>query len=120
MGTGPAVGPGHDLALTELVDGDSVRFVVGFGSDRGAELIDAVETRRANDVEIEAARAAVEAAEAVITRTLDAEGVRDLLYQNLESDAWDSIADRCLNCGNCTLVCPTCFCTIPRTSPTSG
>ncbi len=111
MGTGPAVGPGHDLALTELVDGDSVRFVVGFGSDRGAELIDAVEKRRANDVEIEAARAAVEAAEAVITRTLDAEGVRDLLYQNLESDAWDSIADRCLTCANCTLACPTCFCT---------
>jgi ferredoxin len=111
MGTGPGAGPGHDLALTELLEGGSVRFVVDIGSERGAGLIDAVQKRRATDVEIQAARAVVEAAEAVITRTLDAEGVRDVLYQNLESTRWDNIADRCLSCANCTLACPTCFCT---------
>ena len=29
----------------------------------------------------------------------------------LEHPRWDEVADRCLTCGNCTMVCPTCFCT---------
>ena len=37
--------------------------------------------------------------------------IRDLLARNLENDRWDEVASRCLTCGNCTLVCPTCFCT---------
>jgi ferredoxin len=41
----------------------------------------------------------------------DAEGVHDLLLRNLDSPVWDDVAERCLTCGNCTLVCPTCFCT---------
>jgi len=30
--------------------------------------------------------------------------------KELDNDAWHDIAARCLSCGNCTLVCPTCFC----------
>ena len=37
--------------------------------------------------------------------------MRDLLARNLEHPRWDEVAERCLTCGNCTLVCPTCFCT---------
>jgi Fe-S oxidoreductase len=37
--------------------------------------------------------------------------VRDLLMNNLEHKRWDDVAARCLSCGNCTSVCPTCFCT---------
>jgi ferredoxin len=44
-------------------------------------------------------------------RELDTEGLRDLLYRNLEHPRWDEVAERCLTCGNCTMVCPTCFCT---------
>jgi Fe-S-cluster-containing hydrogenase component 2 len=29
---------------------------------------------------------------------------------NLEHPRWDDVAERCLSCTNCTLVCPTCFC----------
>ncbi len=28
----------------------------------------------------------------------------------LEHSRWDDVAARCLTCGNCTMVCPTCFC----------
>ena len=38
-------------------------------------------------------------------------GIRELLYRNLEHPRWDEVAERCLTCGNCTMVCPTCFCT---------
>lgn len=43
-------------------------------------------------------------------RSLDTENIRDLLFDNLEHDRWQQVAERCLACGNCTLVCPTCFC----------
>jgi ferredoxin len=44
-------------------------------------------------------------------RAMDTEGIRDLLYANAEHPRWDDAASRCLSCGNCTSVCPTCFCT---------
>ncbi|NJL29572.1 MAG: sulfite reductase subunit A, partial [Thermoanaerobaculia bacterium] len=34
-----------------------------------------------------------------------------LLARNVEHRRWDDVAARCLACGNCTMVCPTCFCT---------
>ena len=43
--------------------------------------------------------------------TMDTDDLRDLLQRNLEHPRWDDVADRCLTCGNCTMVCPTCFCT---------
>ena len=43
-------------------------------------------------------------------RTLDTGGIKELLYRNLEHPRWDDVAARCLACTNCTLVCPTCFC----------
>ena len=41
-GTGPGVQPGYDLALTELVDGDTCRYIVEVGSAAGAEVLAAV------------------------------------------------------------------------------
>ncbi|HSD76760.1 MAG TPA: 4Fe-4S dicluster domain-containing protein, partial [Solirubrobacteraceae bacterium] len=49
-------------------------------------------------------------AAAQMGRAMDTTGIRDLLLDNLEHPRWDDVADRCLSCGNCTLVCPTCFC----------
>ena len=43
-------------------------------------------------------------------RQLDTGGIKDLLYNNFEHPRWDDVASRCLTCGNCTMVCPTCFC----------
>ena len=43
-------------------------------------------------------------------RQLDTGGIKDLLYDNFEHPRWDEVASRCLTCGNCTMVCPTCFC----------
>jgi ferredoxin len=45
-----------------------------------------------------------------VPRSLDTDGIRDLLFSNLEHPRWQQVADRCLSCANCTLVCPTCFC----------
>ncbi len=54
-------------------------------------------------------------------RKLETTGLKELLYRNLEHPRWDEVASRCLTCGNCTMVCPTCFCaTFEDTSDLDG
>ena len=110
MGTGPRAESGYDLALTEILDGEH-RFLVEPGSDRGAEVLGELPRRPAAGEDVRAASAAVEGAALRMGRQLDATDLRGLLERNLEHPRWDDVAERCLTCGNCTMVCPTCFCT---------
>jgi ferredoxin len=110
MGTGPKATEGFDLALTELLDDGGHRFLVEVGSALGAEVIAEVGHATAAAADVEAAERVVERTAAEMGRTLDVTDIRDLLYRNREHPRWDEVADRCLTCGNCTLVCPTCFC----------
>lgn len=111
MGTGPGCGPGYDLALTERFDGESVSYVVDVGSDTGAEVLDAVSRRPARPAECAAAAAEVATAAGAMGRHMPETDLRRLLVDSRESGHWASVANRCLTCGNCTMVCPTCFCT---------
>jgi ferredoxin len=111
MGTGPAAGDGYDLALTEIVEGDTVRYVCAAGSRRGAEVLSAIPHDAATAGEQEGAAAAVQRAAEAMGRILNREGVAEALRGNPDHPRWDEVGARCLGCGNCTLVCPTCFCT---------
>ena len=54
-------------------------------------------------------------------RSLDTTDIRDLLMNNLEHPRWEQVAERCLSCANCTMVCPTCFCcSVEEVSDLSG
>jgi len=110
MGTGPKAERGYDLALTEILDGEH-RFLAEAGSERGADLLAELPGRDATAEDLEAAGAAVEGAVHKMGRQLDATDLHGLLRRNLEHPRWDDVAERCLTCGNCTMVCPTCFCT---------
>ena len=110
MGTGPGADSGFDLALTELGDDDSHRFVVRVGSDRGAEVLAAVPVSQVTAADLEARERVLSTAGEGIDRRLETDGLAALLTRNLEHPRWEEVADRCLTCGNCTLVCPTCFC----------
>jgi len=118
MGTGPVPDDGFDLALTELLDLQGHRFLVVPGSDRGQGILDDL-SARARDGDVRPAveqdhvkaRAVGDHAAQHMGRSLDTDGLRDLLYANTEHPQWDDVASRCLSCTNCTLVCPTCFCT---------
>jgi ferredoxin len=110
MGTGPKAEAGYDVALTEILDGGH-RFLAEAGSERGAELLAELPRRDATPADRDAATAAVVGAAEKMGRELDPTDLRGLLARNLEHPRWDDVAERCLTCGNCTLVCPTCFCT---------
>ena len=132
MGTGPRVQGGYDLALTELVGPGRHEFVIEAGSDAGAEVLAELGAASASvsasassrtgepvptqpvapqQAVYQEAEAAVQRAASQIQRRMDTTGIRDLLYANFDHPRWDNVAARCLTCANCTMVCPTCFCT---------
>jgi ferredoxin len=125
-GGGPRAQGGFDLCLTELLDEPAEqeeepaepgghRFLVRTGSAGGeqvlAEVLGRVPGGPASAADRAAAARQAERATAAIRSRLDTTGLRDLLYDNVEHARWDDVAARCLACGNCTLACPTCFCT---------
>ncbi len=110
MDTGPKATTGYDLALTEVLEDGGHSFVVEVGSERGADVLAELEHREAEARELAAAERAIANAAAGQTRAIETDGIKELLYRNRESPRWDDAADRCLTCGNCTMVCPTCFC----------
>jgi ferredoxin len=120
MGTGPAARNGYDLAVTELVDGGH-RFYVRVGSLAGADVLAKIPHRPAEDSERAGRQKVLSHAEDTMGRSLDTEGLPALLARNIEHPRWKEVAERCLSCGNCTLVCPTCFCSdVKDVSDVSG
>ena len=111
MKTGPGATFGFDLALTEMLLERRHFFLVEAGSGRGAGVLRSVPHRKASDAEaLEGIRLVSEAAEHM-GRVLDLSDIQSLLYEAAEHPHWERAAKRCLACGNCTMVCPTCFCT---------
>jgi ferredoxin len=113
MGTGPTAHDGYDLVLTELLAAGGIEhhFLIEAGSERGEEILAELGGGEPTEADLLAAAGQSESASARMGRSLDTDGLPDLLRSNLEHPRWDEVAERCLTCGNCTLVCPTCFCT---------
>ncbi|MGC5566475.1 4Fe-4S dicluster domain-containing protein [Streptomyces sp. FR-108] len=111
MGGGPAADAGFDLALTEVADEAGHRFFVRTGSEAGAGVLALVPHRAADAGTRTAARGAVDAARDRMGRAMPPVDLRALMGESLTAERWDDVAERCLTCGNCTMVCPTCFCT---------
>jgi ferredoxin len=105
MGTGPCCQSGFDLALTEMTAG----FLVETGSDPGRDVLSAVPCRAATPAEINEGETRRNRATQQ-SRKMDTSDIRDLLLTNLQHPRWANVAERCLSCANCTMVCPTCFC----------
>ena len=114
MGGGPSVGQeaSYDLALNEIVDADGHRFLVRSGSEEGARVL-AELPRRAGRPGHPGGRARGTSPRPAdrMGRQHAAVDLRDLMRDSLDADRWNDVAARCLTCGNCTMVCPTCFCT---------
>lgn len=120
MQTGPQATSGFDLALTEVLE-PTHYFVVEVGSETGREILQAVPYAIATSTDQEIAQQIVAKTAQQMGRTMPTEGIKELLYNNLDHSRWDDVAARCLTCANCTLVCPTCFCsTVEDTTDLTG
>lgn len=112
MGTGPRAAGGFDLVVSTLpaaAGNETAPMLIAAGSETGAALLAKIEHRPASPAEQAAGEAESRRAVASMTRTMP-EDIAEILEHNLEHPIWDEIAERCLGCANCTLVCPTCFC----------
>jgi len=110
MGTGPEVKSGYDILLTEIINEKEHYFLIETGSERGEEIVNDLNTREASESELSKKNQVIQKTISQIQKHLDTENLKDILLKNLESPLWDEVAKRCLACGNCTMVCPTCFC----------
>jgi formate hydrogenlyase subunit 6/NADH:ubiquinone oxidoreductase subunit I len=111
MNTGPKATFGFDLAVTEILEDNNHYFVVEIGTELGATILHTVPYREANGKERGIADSIVKNTAGQMGRVMDTTNIKDLLYRNYEHPRWDDVAKRCLTCANCTMVCPTCFCT---------
>jgi ferredoxin len=110
LGTGPRATRGFDLALTEILSAGQHYFLVEVGTEAGAALLAEIPHQAAGPGPQKLAADLVTEAASRMGRVLDPRDLKEVLYRNYEHPRWDDVAGRCLNCANCTLVCPTCFC----------
>ncbi len=110
MSTGPEATQGFDLALTEVIQDGSHEFIVQVGSDRGEAILQTVNHRDANNEDLNRRKAILTNASKSMGRSMQTTDLKELLYRNYENSRWETVAQPCLSCANCTMVCPTCFC----------
>lgn len=100
MGIDPNAAPAADLMLRDC--GDS--YTVVAQTDKGQDAL-----AGAWKAFVEEGDAAP--ADAHCTLAVDGAGIKDKIGRLADSDElWDAMSIKCLNCGTCTFVCPTCYC----------
>jgi ferredoxin len=110
MNTGPKAGKGFDLLLTEVSKGKEHYFTAEDGSAKGKKILSAVEGNDTTAEQKKAADEAVAAAAERMGRKLNTDNIKEILYKSHDHPVWEETGAKCLACTNCTLVCPTCFC----------
>jgi formate hydrogenlyase subunit 6/NADH:ubiquinone oxidoreductase subunit I len=120
METGPRCTSGYDLVLTEIIDADRHEFVFEAGSKAGEGVLSRMPGRPASEPDQVRVDRVVETTASSMGRSMETKGIKELLLANLEHPRWDDVAKRCLACTNCTLVCPTCFCSTTEDTVTLG
>lgn len=104
--SGPFARNGFDLAVTRLGD----RYLLQAGSPAGQTFLAVLDFPAASSSDLAELVTAEAGARQQITRRIDTDGLTRLLNMNVDHPVWDEVADRCLCCGACTAVCPTCYC----------
>jgi len=105
-GDGPSCDHGYDIAMTELADG----FLLRASSERGERVLKSMNLAEADATRCAEADGQRRRAVEMQSRSLPGRNLRQTLFERLQHPRWEAVANRCLSCGNCTSVCPTCFC----------
>ena len=108
MGTLTA-GEGYDLHLTDL----GAAYAVDVATEAGEQLLSRYGTaRQAADADIRRLNGVLSAKWPRFAYRLDFDAAElpALLRRAYDQPLWEELGERCLACGSCTNVCPTCYC----------
>lgn len=108
LGISPGESKDVDLMLTDIGD----HFLIAVITEAGEELI-AKTSRLEEATKADETRASEvkETSYSKVTRRIDLENIDEKLLSGFDNqDFWEKVAAKCLSCGICTLLCPTCFC----------
>lgn len=97
---------GFDLFLTDLGD----RYFVAIGSDRGYTAIQKIESSDISESDKLDYIKERKRISSIFKRIVNVHNLPNLLDIEFESEVWDKWGNRCLSCGSCAMVCPTCYC----------
>jgi ferredoxin len=108
LGFGPAAAADVDVMLTDI--GDSL--IIEEVTDKGRELV-----AKTNDLEeagkedLNRAAEVKDSAARKVTRKIDTKEIASRLPAAFENkEFWEKTAAKCVSCGICTFLCPTCYC----------
>jgi len=102
---------GYDLMLTDLGN----RYAINIGSEKGEQLLEKYAKGLSNALARDAQLVGQKKREvmAMTQQKLDfsPELIPEMLAKSYgESSFWERHSEKCLACGSCVLVCPTCYC----------
>lgn len=112
MGGSPKINNTADIVITEIVNSSGSDFLFQCFTEIGKKLLQQTQGLNPIDlVELEKiAERITDVAVQQMQTKFDRTKVKDAMYARHESPVWEAVANRCLSCANCTMVCPTCFC----------
>ncbi len=110
MECGPRVSKGFDISLTEVIQLNQHYFVAQAGSQQGNAFLEGLSLEVASDKDTKLSEELVQNNADHMERSLNTENLHQLLENSYLSKRWNEVGSRCVQCANCTMVCPTCFC----------
>jgi sulfhydrogenase subunit beta (sulfur reductase) len=97
---------GFDLFLTDIHD----RYFVAVGSDTGYRIIDSFGGEDVTEADQNEYKTVKKRIESKFKTQVDVSIVPELMDLEFESEVWRKWGDKCMSCGSCAMVCPTCYC----------
>ena len=108
LGISPGESSDVDLMLTDIGDHFLIEEITPAGSDLVAQASGLEEATEADEAR---AREEKETAHGKVTRKIDTKNIQEKLLSCFEDkEYWEKVAAKCISCGICTLLCPTCYC----------
>ncbi|HBU09136.1 MAG TPA: Ni/Fe hydrogenase subunit beta [Candidatus Omnitrophica bacterium] len=100
---------GYDLMLVDIGE----KFNIHINSEKGERLVKGLSyIKETGEAEMSALERVREAKKKVFKEEFSAplNKVNQAFSQGFASRVWEDVGRRCVACGNCTAVCPTCYC----------
>ena len=102
----PASSKYVDILLTDIGD----KYYVEVNGDKGKKVVNSKIFKSATKLDETKKKEVEKKAKDLITRFQKIDGIPEKLDKIFENPFWKEVADKCLRCGTCTYLCPTCHC----------